>query len=708
MKNKGSPKGFQKRLLTWFQGNARLDLPWRKTRDPYSIWVSEAMLQQTQVVTVIPYYHRFLKKFPTVKALAKAPLSDVLDCWSGLGYYSRARNLHAAAQRVVQEHAGRIPKEVDQLLKLPGVGRYTAGAVASIAYDRPAPILDGNVIRVLSRHFGIQEDPRRPSIRKVLWELSATLVPKGSPGQFNQALMELGALVCTPRAPNCPVCPLSLSCRAFSRGIQEEIPPRRIGLRKKRIRYVCGIIERKRSILLARRPFSGLLAGLWEFPGGEVGSRESGRESLTRHLRQRLGVHLKPDGFLAIQKQTLTHRKLEIRAFRCPWNGGSLRPRWYHETRWFPKKELKEIPFTAGMSRLAQRLCLGICVALLVTGCATVGPRVDKEELKSARQFYEVKAKRYTYTQLVRVRTVGDRLLAGVPEELRPRNPKPSIGVLLDTLTLTTGRVFGIPGIEPDPRSKETWQRAPWKYKKACLIVGVIPSSPATKAGLQPGDLLIQVDKRATRNPKEAVQAFHRVKPGDSIILLLEREGVTFKRGLQVGAKPYPVNFFISEDEEVNAFAQPGEIVVTTGLLRFIASDDELAVVMGHELAHLTRGHIAKGMLPNILAGLIGNIAGNAVDIVIPGAGGVISEATSAGIRAPFSQDFEREADYIGLRYVQQAGYQMEAGLTFWDRFATELPKSLSESFFNTHPTSPERILRLKKTIEELKGQPKP
>jgi A/G-specific adenine glycosylase len=220
-------KALQGKLLAWYRKNRRTHLPWRKTRDPYAIWVSETMLQQTQVAKVIPFYEQFLKKFPTVWTLADAPLSDVFDSWSGLGYYSRARNLHAAAQKIVQEQGGSIPSEVDQLMQLPGIGRYTAGAVASIAYDRPAPILDGNVIRVLCRYFGIREDPRTPPVQRSLWQLSAQLVPTDAPGDFNQSLMELGALICTPRSPQCTICPLKRGCIARTLKQQEKIPLRR-------------------------------------------------------------------------------------------------------------------------------------------------------------------------------------------------------------------------------------------------------------------------------------------------------------------------------------------------------------------------------------------------------------------------------------------------------------------------------------------------
>ena len=676
------------------------------------------MLQQTLVSTVIPYYDRFLKRFPSLRALAKAPTTDVLETWSGLGYYSRAKNLHAAAQKVASEHGGRIPEEVDQLLKLPGIGRYTAGAVASIAYDRPAPILDGNVIRVLCRYFGIRQDPRDPQVQRKLWGLSLKLVPQKKPGDFNQALMELGALLCTPRDPQCPACPLHSDCRARKQGLQEQIPRPRPGLVRKQIHYLCGILERNGSVLLARRPLSGLLPGLWEFPGGERGPGESEAEGLARHFRERLGIEIQPGRFRVELQQTLSHRELEIRSFDCRRTGGRLRPRWYTETGWVPKEDLPRRGLTAGMSKLARKLfpfilslskdertwfdkltmtggILVLLTTLTVAGCASVGPPIDREELKSAQEFYRVKALRHAYGQAIRVRTVGERLLAAVPQEEWHRSePKPDIGILLDDLTPTSARVLGIPGTEADI-----------KKKRACLIVGALPNSPAAKAGLQAGDLLLRIGTKESPSIYQAVNAFHRFKPNDSVPLLLEREGVRFERTLVIGAKLHPIRFQVDDDPQVNAYAAPGQIVVTSGLLRFVASDDELAIAMAHETAHLTRGHIAKGMGTGIIGGILGATVGTAVDIVLPGAGDIMGQAASAGVQAPFSQDFEREADTVGLEYAYRAGYRIEAALDFWDRFATELPQSISHSFFNTHPTSPERLLRLKKAIEQIRTQ---
>lgn len=350
-------KSLPQKLLAWYRKHSRRGLPWRQSKDPYRIWISEAMLQQTQVSTVIPYYRRFLSRFPTVRALSGAPLREVLEAWSGLGYYHRAKNLHACARKLVSEHGGRLPREPEELLKLPGIGRTTAGAIASIAFDRPAPVLDGNVQRVLCRYFGIRQDPRQPAAQRTLWQLAARLVPDDSPGDFNQALMDLGATVCTPRQPRCSLCPLSPGCEARRRGLQEKIPPPRTPARRARVNYLCGIVEKNGSVLIARRPESGLLPGLWEFPGGE--KRRGGPaavETLEDLLSDRLGLRVRAVRKLAEHTQILSHRELRIRAYLCHPIGSRLQPSWYTEARWVPKSRLEQVPFTAGMRKVSAIL----------------------------------------------------------------------------------------------------------------------------------------------------------------------------------------------------------------------------------------------------------------------------------------------------------------------------------------------------------------
>ncbi len=245
-------------------------MPWRETRAPYRILVSEIMLQQTQVQTVIPYYHRFVKTFPSFKALARAPLNRVLKRWEGLGYYSRARNLHALAKQVMRKHHGKLPRTYQEILRFPGIGRYTAGAVLSIAYDQPYPVLDGNVQRVLTRYFLIQNNIKELATQKKLWDLAARLVPQKNAGDYNQALMELGAMICTARAPACVQCPLRPGCQAFQTGLQEQLPVKDKAKTVPLYQIGAGIIWKGNHILIGQRPLKGLLGGLWEFPGGNV------------------------------------------------------------------------------------------------------------------------------------------------------------------------------------------------------------------------------------------------------------------------------------------------------------------------------------------------------------------------------------------------------------------------------------------------------
>ncbi len=315
---------FAEPLLAWYAVHQRV-LPWRNAPDPYAIWVSEIMLQQTQVETVIPYYLRWLKRFPTVQALAAAPQQEVLAAWEGLGYYSRARNLHRAARIVAGELDGRLPATAAGLRALPGIGRYTAGAIASIAMGADAAVLDGNVKRVLARVFDFVEDVKSPAGVKKLWALAESLVPRGRAGDYNQALMDLGATLCTPRAPQCPVCPLMNECAAFRLGVQLERPvagPRRP--RPARI-YAAAVVRKQRRVLIAQRAAGELLGGLWAFPSVECGQKADLADCLARGLREQWGL----EAVVGAQTQTLahgfTHFTLSLHVFECKWRAGRLR-----------------------------------------------------------------------------------------------------------------------------------------------------------------------------------------------------------------------------------------------------------------------------------------------------------------------------------------------------------------------------------------------
>jgi len=332
-----------KKLLSWYRENAR-DLPWRKTSDPYAIWVSEIMLQQTRVETVIPYYLRWLEEFPSPAALASASEDQVLKTWEGLGYYSRARNLHKAARIVMERHQGLLPDELDALLALPGIGRYTAGAILSIAFNCPAPILDGNLKRVFTRVFHITDPIQTSRTEKALWGIAEALLPASDPGNFNQALMELGALVCLPRKPLCARCPLGLVCKANELGVQEELPRRKRKTPIPHLQVTAAVIPKEDQVLLAKRPPEGLLGGLWEFPGGKQEENETLPETLTREILEELSLEVEPGDLLGTYQHAYTHYKVTLHAFRCRMVSENLQLNYHTEAAWVPLNELGEYP----------------------------------------------------------------------------------------------------------------------------------------------------------------------------------------------------------------------------------------------------------------------------------------------------------------------------------------------------------------------------
>ncbi|HXK22732.1 MAG TPA: A/G-specific adenine glycosylase [Myxococcota bacterium] len=343
-------------MLAWYRASRR-DLPWRRTRDPYAIWVSESMLQQTRVETVLPYYGRFLARFPDVGSLARAELEQVLELWTGLGYYSRARNLHRAAREVVARHGGRLPDDADSLRALPGIGRYTAGAIASIAFDRAEPIVDGNVARVLSRLCGIREEIGTAHARRRLWDEAAALADGPHPGALNQALMELGATLCTPRAPRCGACPLKRGCDAQRAGDAEALPRKAPRARARAVEAVAGLVLRRGRALAVRRPERGLLAGLWELPGGDVVPGERTDAAIARTLGERVGLELIEAEPLGAVEHAFTHLFLRLNVFRCRVAPGRVRLRGPGAHRWLAPRDLRSLP-QGGPTRKALALAL--------------------------------------------------------------------------------------------------------------------------------------------------------------------------------------------------------------------------------------------------------------------------------------------------------------------------------------------------------------
>jgi A/G-specific adenine glycosylase len=331
---------FNRSLLRWYDRNRR-DLPWRATpANPYHVLVSEFMLQQTQVATVVPYFLRFMAKFPTIADLAKSTEQDVLRLWQGLGYYSRARNLRAAAKTIRAEHNGKIPGDAASLLNLPGIGRYTAGAIASIAFGKPEPILDGNVARVLCRLHGIESDVRDPKTVRELWRLAGQLVPARQPGDFNSAMMELGATVCTPRNPSCDGCPLRQNCRARKTGRQHLIPRRKqkspVPLEQRWTYAIC----RGNRWLIEQRPAAGRWARLWQFPTLMPDNVPEFRIS-----------NVKPLGRI---EHLLSHRKYVFTAFSCDAASNiQIRP----GQKWIRLTHLGRYPMSKPQLRIARRIC---------------------------------------------------------------------------------------------------------------------------------------------------------------------------------------------------------------------------------------------------------------------------------------------------------------------------------------------------------------
>jgi A/G-specific adenine glycosylase len=315
------------RLLRWFEKNGR-DLPWRKIQDPYAIWISEIMLQQTQVATVIPYYQKFLKILPTVQHLAKADLSKVLKVWEGLGYYSRARNLHQASQIILNHFGGKIPDNLKDLLSLPGIGRSTAGAILSFAFDKAAPILDGNARRVLSRIFTISGDPKGKKTEKILWHLSESLIPKNHSNSFNQALMDLGAVICTPQDPQCPRCPLYLVCKGKASGKPERYPTKGVKKTIPSIIAVSAVIHQDGKVFLNPNPPKGFLGGLWEFPNWNLERRKDLKKWLRNQIKREVGLTIKVKEPIGVFHQTYSHFKLTLHAYHCQALHRNERGRW--------------------------------------------------------------------------------------------------------------------------------------------------------------------------------------------------------------------------------------------------------------------------------------------------------------------------------------------------------------------------------------------
>jgi A/G-specific adenine glycosylase len=329
-------------LLGWFARNRR-DLPWRRRRGLYGIWVSEVMLQQTQVSTVQPYYREFLRRFPSLQRLAVASLQEVLKAWEGLGYYSRARNIWLAAKKVCDTYHGRIPKTYDEFRALPGVGDYIAAAVLSIGCGLAIPVVDGNVLRVVCRWQGIAGDIRLAATRKKVHAFLSGIIPASFPGLFNEAVMELGALACLPREPLCRQCPLRQECFAFRHGLTGSLPEKSKKGPVPTHRVALAVMVRQGKIFIQQRPEKGHLGGLWEFPGGKCRAGEPPERAVVRECREELGIAVEATAELAVVRHAYSHFKVVLHVFICTWLAGRIRIRRPHA--WIGIGELDRYPF---------------------------------------------------------------------------------------------------------------------------------------------------------------------------------------------------------------------------------------------------------------------------------------------------------------------------------------------------------------------------
>jgi A/G-specific adenine glycosylase len=303
------------RLLNWYNKNKRI-LPWRLSGlSPYAVWVSEIMLQQTRVETVIPYYEKWLRLFPTVEALANASEHDVLNAWEGLGYYSRARNFHKAAKIVVEKYNGKLPRDLDELRTLPGIGRYTVGALASILFGMDEPALDGNLKRVYARLFDVSEPIDSSNGEKILWKLAKNNLPKGKAADFNQAMMDLGAMICVSKNPRCWICPLMKECQARANGTQAIRPVKKIKKAVPQYIHAAGVIIKRGKVLLVKRPSTGLLASMWEFPNARV--EQDPAKELVKVLRKEYSLIVRKKEAVSVVQHAYTHFRVTVHAFRC-------------------------------------------------------------------------------------------------------------------------------------------------------------------------------------------------------------------------------------------------------------------------------------------------------------------------------------------------------------------------------------------------------
>lgn len=344
-------------LISWFSRHKR-DLPWRRDYSPYRIWIAEIMLQQTQVKTVLPYYRRWMRRFPNVESVARASSEDLLKHWEGLGYYSRVKHIRETAKMLIERYNGEFPQEHSTILKLPGIGPYTAGAIMSLAFNEDYPVVDGNVERVCARLFNISTPIKEAANRRFVWETAKRLIPDGQARELNQALMELGALVCVPRNPSCKSCPVVEHCESHSHGVVHERPVSNRARKSKPIEVALGVLVRQGKVLIQKRPDSGLMAGLWEFPGGKVEPGESPEEALTREFAEELELDVHCLDKIAVIRHSYTSFRVTLHAFVCrllePNQSPTLRAA--EKALWATRAQLDDFAFPAANRKLIDKI----------------------------------------------------------------------------------------------------------------------------------------------------------------------------------------------------------------------------------------------------------------------------------------------------------------------------------------------------------------
>lgn len=344
-----SCNGLVPKLLNWYEKNKRA-LPWRENTDPYSVWISEIMLQQTRVDTVIEYYRRFMERFPTIQALARGSLDEVLKLWEGLGYYTRARNLHRAAREILGKRKGMFPEDYEEVLALPGIGKYTAGAIMSIAFNKAYPAVDGNVLRVVSRLFLLEKDVANQGVKQEIEAMLNAFFPEGRASDFTQSLMELGALVCLPSSPKCHLCPVNKDCKAFENNRQNDLPLRQKKPRQKKVNRYIALIQRDDQILMNKRSAQGLLGGLWEFPGVE----EKNKDDFRRGFEKEYGLEIALSNHWMNARHIFTHLIWEMKVYRCKClSDESLKKA---SMQWIPIGELNLIPIPTAFQKIKEKI----------------------------------------------------------------------------------------------------------------------------------------------------------------------------------------------------------------------------------------------------------------------------------------------------------------------------------------------------------------